>query len=60
LQSAWYQKTLEAEIAEWNRLNIGGTPSVYLNDVALKFTSVPDFFSMLDAVIQKESTKGKK
>lgn len=52
LKSAWYQKTLESEIAEWNRLKLQGTPSVYLNDKPLNFKSAEELFAALDATIK--------
>lgn len=56
LQSAWYQKTLESEIAEGNRLNLQGTPSVYLNDKPLSFRSTDELFKMIDAVLSKNKS----
>lgn len=53
LTQAWYQKTLEREIAQGNKAGLEGTPSVYINDAPVKFDNEGEFFKILEAAIQK-------
>lgn len=49
---AWYQKRLEAEMKDGERLGLQGTPSVYLGDTILNFTTPEEFFGILDAALK--------
>lgn len=49
LTGARYQKALEREIDEGNKLGLEGTPSVYLNNTLMNFRGPEEFFKILDA-----------
>jgi protein-disulfide isomerase len=54
LTEAWYQKTLNNEITEGNRLNLQGTPSVYLNDAPLVFEDSDQLATIIEAALSKK------
>lgn len=49
LTGARYQKALEREIDEGNKLGLEGTPSVYLNNKIMNYRGPDEFFKILDA-----------
>ncbi len=53
LSQAWYQKVLEREIAQGDKMGLEGTPSIYINDAPVIFGNEEEFFKILDATIQK-------
>ena len=55
LSEGHYIHTIEQEIADGDTHHLEGTPSIYLNGVAMKFTSWDDFFQMVDAYIAQMS-----
>ena len=54
LTEAWYQKTLNNEIVEGNRLNLQGTPSVYLNEAPLVFEDSDQLATIIEAALSKK------
>ena len=52
LKEAWYQKSLEAQIAEGDRLRVSGTPTVFLGNAAVRYTSTEQLISIIDAAVQ--------
>ena len=52
LSEGWYQKTLEKEMKEGERLGIQATPSIYVNDKLLKYETPDQFFLLLDAFLK--------
>ena len=53
LTGAWYQKTLNDEIAQGNRMNLEGTPSVYLNDVFVNYKDDTELFGIIEAALKQ-------
>ena len=53
LVGAQYQKTLEKEISEGERLRVGGTPSIFINGALVQYDSPEQFFTILDGAAGK-------
>ncbi len=53
LKEGWYQKTLNKEVQDGDVLKVEGTPSFYLGNTLMQFTTPDQFFSILDAAIKK-------
>lgn len=55
LAEAWYQKTLDSEVAQGDRLKLQGTPSIYLNDIPVDLANIKDadgLFSIIEAALK--------
>jgi protein-disulfide isomerase len=51
LKGAWYQKSLEAQIAEGDRLRVNGTPTVLLGDAMVRYQDTNQLLSIIDAAV---------
>lgn len=52
VSEAWYQKTLDREIADGDRLGLQGTPSYYLNGTLIDFRTADEFFAIIEAALK--------
>jgi protein-disulfide isomerase len=52
LKGAWHQKSLEAQIAEGDRLRVSGTPTVFIGEAAVRYTTNEQLISIIEAAVQ--------
>lgn len=52
--SEWnYINKINEDMALWEKMQLAGTPSIYINGTLMQYQSEQDFFSILDQLIQK-------